>query len=377
MADPPHSMPHPRPQPQPKPQVGVTTPVEHSLREKFDVHELAIVLSHYDLGALEMLRDYPRGSRRSPKVRVKSQRGEYLLKRRAAGNDDPFRVAFAHDLQLALANHRFPLPGILGTRDNNSMLHLNGRTYEMFNYIHGTRYDRSPEQARMVGHTLGLMHQHLHRFESAYEPPPVSFHDVTEIDARMALLIPSIVAAHPRADRAAAAHTIEFLRKAYHESARRVNDLGYPHWPDGVIHGDWHPGNLLYRQGRVVAVLDFDSARLEPRVADVSNAILQFSMLLADPDDPATWPDGFDEPVIQAILSGYDDGSGRPLSTSERASLPWLMIEALTVEAIVPIAATGSFARIPGSDFLAMIERKVRWIGMRPDRLATSQERHG
>jgi hypothetical protein len=46
-------------------------------------------------------------------------------------------------------------------------------------------------------------------------------------------------------------------------------------------------------------------------------------------------------------LAGYDEGSGRPLSGPERASLPWLMIEALTIESIVPIAATGSFARIP------------------------------
>jgi homoserine kinase type II len=361
-----------RPTPRPQPHIGATMPPAHSLREKFDGHELAIVLSHFDLGALESLREYPRGSRRSPKVRVNSQHGEYLLKRRAAGQDDPFRVAFAHDMQFALAQQHYPLPGLIGTRDNNSMLHLNGRTYEMFNYIHGTRYDRSPIQAKMVGTTLGSLHQHLEHFDSKYEPPIASFHAVPEIDARMALLSPSIVAAQPRVERSATASTIDFLQRAYHESARRVNELGFHHWPVGVVHGDWHPGNLLYRHGRVIAVLDFDSARIEPRIVDVSNAILQFSMLIDDPEDPATWPDGCDNQIIRTILEGYDEGSGRPLSAHERASLPWLMIEALTIESIVPIANTGSFARIPGSDFLHMVQRKVKWIGTRAERLTAA-----
>jgi len=40
------------------------------------------------------------------------------------------------------------------------------------------------------------------------------------------------------------------------------------------------------------------------------------------------------------------------------------------VETVVPIAATGSFARIAGSVFLAMVERKVRWISQRATTLA-------
>ena len=38
------------------------------------------------------------------------------------------------------------------------------------------------------------------------------------------------------------------------------------------------------------------------------------------------------------------------------------MIESLIVEAIAPIAATGSFARMEGGAFLRMVDRKVRWI---------------
>src|SRR5262245_21845719 len=113
-------------------------------RERFDAHELAMVLSHYEIGVIEHLRNFPRASPRSHKMRIKTGKGEYLLKRRAPGLDDPYRVAFAHELQLHLARRNYPVPGLAGTRgDNNSMLQFNGRVYELFNYIHGTRYERS------------------------------------------------------------------------------------------------------------------------------------------------------------------------------------------------------------------------------------------
>jgi hypothetical protein len=50
--------------------------------------------------------------------------------------------------------------------------------------------------------------------------------------------------------------------------------------------------------------------------------------------------------------------------------MPWLMIEALIVEAVAPIAATGMFAGYPGEDFLRMVRRKVEWMARDASRLA-------
>ena len=87
-----------------------------STRERFATDELAIVLSHFDIGVLESITEYPRGSRKAPKLLVASDHGKYLLKRRARGKDDPFKVAFCHALQLHLANRQFPLPHLIGTK---------------------------------------------------------------------------------------------------------------------------------------------------------------------------------------------------------------------------------------------------------------------
>lgn len=324
------------------------------------------MLSHYDLGVIEHLRPFPRGSRRSPKLRIKSQHGEFLLKRRASGYEDPYRVAFAHDVQLHLQSRGYPVAGLIGTRgENNSMLQLNGRVYEMFNYLHGTRYDKTEKQAELSGAALGRLHHGLQGYAPPFEAPMGAFHGAMDMDAKLSLIPGAIFSVEPQVDRALVSASCDFLKWAYRDAAGRVEAAGYRSWPRQILHGDWHPGNLIYREGKIVGVLDFDSTRLECRPAEVANAVLQFSLRLDQPDQPQTWPDGLEVNLIHALLRGYDQTAGNGRSDDERKALTWLMIEALISETVVPIAATGSFSRIAGSTFLAMVERKVRWINQR------------
>ncbi|HUT94524.1 MAG TPA: hypothetical protein VMY37_34025, partial [Thermoguttaceae bacterium] len=79
-------------------------------RQKFGAEELAICLSHYDLGILRSVKDFPRGSKRAPKAVIQSDRGKFLFKRRSKGKDNLGKVAFTHQLQLFLAGQNFPLP---------------------------------------------------------------------------------------------------------------------------------------------------------------------------------------------------------------------------------------------------------------------------
>ena len=113
-------------------------------REKFGAEELAIVLSYFDIGIIESIVDFPRGSRKAPKLVIASDQGKFLLKRRARGKDDAFKVAFAHALQLFLAAKQFPLPHLIGTKqENNSMLQWRGTVYELFEYIPGSSYPQT------------------------------------------------------------------------------------------------------------------------------------------------------------------------------------------------------------------------------------------
>ncbi len=55
------------------------------------------------------------------------------------------------------------------------------------------------------------------------------------------------------------------------KAATDLSDL-----PIIAVHGDYHPGNLKYRAGRVVAVLDFDWSHMDYRIYDIGLAVFYF-----------------------------------------------------------------------------------------------------
>ncbi|MCA9291391.1 MAG: phosphotransferase, partial [Phycisphaerales bacterium] len=339
------------------------SPHDSSHREQFGRYELATVLSHYELGRITSIRRFPRGSRRSPKVHITAGDGEFLLKRRAPGRDDPYRVAFAHAIQLHLGERGFPIADLIGTRvENNSLLQLEGRTYEMFRFCPGRHASRTASHARRAGELMGRMHRLLVDCRPTFDSPVGSYHDVPGAGATIRSLPDRILAREPDLDRAELRRTSAFLVEVYEEATEQVRVAGFRSFGREIIHGDYHPGNLLFRGEEIAALLDFDSARIEPRLVDVANGALQFAMEMTDPTDPRDWPDGLDGERIHAFVGGYDAGAGAALDDRELDALPWLMLEGLIMESVIPIANEGRFARIPGSAFLDMIARKAEWL---------------
>lgn len=344
-------------------------------RSQFDAFELAIILSHYDIGPIATIKEFPRGSRRAPKLLLRSDKGRYLLKRRARGRDEPDKVAFCHAIQLHLAERQFPLPHLIGTRrHNNSMLQWEGRVYELFEYIKGTGYDGSLEATHDSGRVLALFHKLLAEYEPEHESARGTYHNARGVFGALEQLPAKLREKYPDADTGGRVTKLaEFLHASYRQAAERVEQLGLAQWPQQIVHSDWHPGNMLFRGSRVVAVIDYDSARLAQRVIDVANGALQFSITSAG-DDPNNWPEYLDETSFKRFLIGYDsvyqDQPAHLLSSAELVAIPWLMIEALIAESSIPVAATGSFSYMSGLDFLFMVERKVRWFQAHADDLA-------
>ena len=322
------------------------------------MEELAVILSHYDLGTLESVTEFPRGSRKAPKMLIVAESGKYLLKRRARGRDDPFKVAFCHALQLHLAAQQFPLPHLIGTKkDNNSMLQWRGGVYELFEYIPGQSYPQTLEATFEAGKILGLYHKLLEQFRSEWQPPTGSYHMAPAVEAGLHgidKIIPPDVAASGGVEPLLAS-----LMQHYKHAAEAVEQLGLETWPRQIVHADWHPGNMLFRGNHIVAVIDYDSARSLQRVIDIANGALQFSIIGGD-DDVKVWPEYLDESRFKRFLRGYDEVM--LLSQAEIRAIPPLMIEALIAEAVFPIAATGTFGRMDGLSFLHMVNRKVKWI---------------
>ncbi len=330
-------------------------------RESFSAEELSIVMSHFEIGILDSIADYPRGSRKAPKLLIVSEQGKFLLKRRARGKDDPYKVAFSHAIQLYLASKQFPLPHLVGTKKtNNSMLQWRNSVYELFEYIPGQSYPQTLEATFDSGRILSLYHKLLQDFRSEWSPAGGSYHNALAVEQGLKQIPASLAAGD------AAGPVLQYLLDSYRHASQMVDAQGLESWPKQIVHADWHPGNMLFRDNHVVAVIDYDSSRQLPRIIDVANGALQFSIIGGD-EDISKWPEYLDESRYKRFLRGYDEVM--LLSEAEIKTLPWLMIEALIAEAVFPIAATGFFGKMEGLAFLGMVQRKIAWIQRSADKL--------
>jgi Ser/Thr protein kinase RdoA (MazF antagonist) len=140
------------------------------------------------------------------------------------------------------------------------------------------------------------------------------------------------------------------------------NASGIQSLEQGVVHGDLHPGNVLFEKGRLQAILDFDGARMDWRACEIANAALHFGNDPVSGTDVEEWDPALDAKRVHALVAGVEHGMAEPLLPVERSALPWLMIEACTLESVVPIVRTGRFAHLRADKLLRFVDRKAAWI---------------
>ena len=322
----------------------------------FTPEEIQEVLSHYDIGNIIQIKTLNAGNANAPKKIVLSDRGRFLLKRRAKDKSDIYHVAFSHTIQNHLQTKNFPVAGFLRTRrTNNTAVHHANNTYELFNFVAGSRYDGSKQGAVNSGKQLALFHKHLTDFLARFDPLRRTYHDSSSVRGYLKTITSSKV---PASNGNLEEISLR-LMALYNQSSAAVNQLGFESWPEQIVHGDWHPGNLLFAAEKVVCVLDFDSAKIAPVVTDVASGLVHFSIVAGRPT-PVDWPAYLDQTKLTNLLNGYRQTAR--LNDDMLNAIPDLMIEIMIAEAVLPVAATGFFGNFSGLDFLNMIHRKCQWI---------------
>jgi len=238
-------------------------------RQQLSQREIEGVLDQYALGKVNTIDELAAGSVYSPKVVIGADRGRFLLKRRARGLDIPSVVAFSHEVILGCLERGVCVPPLVGTvSENNSIVHFGDHVYELFVFIEGQMFDRSASMigthARQAGALLGEVHAVLDQIRPGFEPPvePATI-DLT----RMGVLDQRVDAID-----ADTGHRLKQIL-GYGEELSKANARR-----PSIVHGDWHPGNMIYRQGEIVAVCDFDNTRIGSRARELAQAMIHFSL---------------------------------------------------------------------------------------------------
>jgi len=108
----------------------------------------------------------------------------------------------------------------------------------------------------------------------------------------------------------------------------RVPDERYWRLPQVIVHGDYHQGNMRFREAEIVGIFDFDWVSRQPRLVDVADGLILLCGERAEPLNPAdlyslTQPFTYRPDWMQAFLQPYL--AAHELTAEERECLPELL----------------------------------------------------
>jgi len=232
----------------------------HPGRVSFDRKEIMGVLEQYSIGKIQSVREMVAGSSESPKAVIECDRGKLLLKRRAAGLEHGPLVGFAHEVIFGCLRAGVCVPPLIGTTgNNNSICQIVDKTYELFVFIAGTPFDQSVGHARQAGMLLGELHRAMDSITTSFEPTVES----SVVNPQRANGFEFPEETQMRVQR-----ILEYGLDAHRANAR----------PTAIVHGDWHPGNMIFDGDEIVAICDFDNCRVGSRDRELAQALVYLSM---------------------------------------------------------------------------------------------------
>jgi homoserine kinase type II len=323
--------------------------------------EVAEALACWRVGEGAVIASLAGGSSASPKFVIDSSAGRFMLKCRAAESVDPERVAFAHALMRVTAALGVPVSLPVISSAGRSFERVADGVWELFPFVEGDRWSRQAGQARAAGEALGRLHAAGLEMVWHGHVQAASYHGNLQVLQALRRVPRSVARVEPGVDAAALAAACETLAQAYTEAAAAVEEVGYAGLPSQVVHGDFHPGNVIFRGDAVAAVIDFDAARLEPAVVDFANGLLQFACFRGKAARVSSWPAELDPLRVAAFSNAYaHHGDGALVRQVDL--VPPLMIEACVSEASLPIARRGRFGPVKASEVLHLVVRRVAWL---------------
>ena len=300
------------------------------------------VLKHYDLPKGAKLS--PIGGTASPKVRVETAGTRYILRRRPTDMVKTPWIEYDHALRSFLAQRDLPAPAPVPAADGRTWLQLDDGVYEMSAELPG-KMQPSPDlkQLNAAGAILARFHQLGFEFDHAGKRDFIREDHVTILKPLLTELTALPAKPDQKQQLAALANALDDVALGLEGTDQGLEQ--------SIIHGDFHPGNLLFEGKQVSAVLDYDYAVRGATLRDLGDALMFFATRHRHPFDPddirsLTQPWLIDTDRTVSFLSGYK--SVRPIPPH------WPILSSLMLSRWIQIRLRGS-RKVPPDKKLAFV----------------------
>jgi Ser/Thr protein kinase RdoA (MazF antagonist) len=274
--------------------------------------------------------------------------GRALLKctpRDAASLD---RLTATHAVQRRLAERGLPIAMPMTETRGGTVLADQARVYELIPFIDGERWQASPPRAAGAGRLLAAIHNATRDIDRSVmdrlrPPRGLIAGDHRRLDAD---------GAHPVDDGSEAG----YLWGTLADCVERVEAAGIETGDAaaGLVHGDFHPGNMRWRGDDVAGLFDFDACRRGHAIEEAALASVHFSIDRGSKamDARAPWPDSA---LLDAFWSGY--AGVRTISDRQARAAPWIAAGAFSLEVLGGVEA-GSFS----PDTVSFAAGVIAWL---------------
>jgi Ser/Thr protein kinase RdoA (MazF antagonist) len=313
-----------------------------------------IVYEHYDLGEIKRLHAVPLvHQRRHRKYLIESEGGKFLAKTYKAEPQILDALRFQHRLSAHLDENGLPVARIQPAFSGNKIVQMDDWALELQEWIEA-------ESMRITGRSLIASADALGRFHLVCRDFPCPERDsriwrFSEVPRDMfAQLYDMAKRERPSRDTDAACNTVAlFLR----ESANEINFDARDRFETGLIHGDWHGANLLFRGDQLAAIIDLEFAGDGCYLEDISYAVSNLCVRTMTESVKL-------HQRVDLLLAYYS--RHRTLAPSEERSLYYAVgIKHVATVCYQCIQMNGAVAGHTPAQWLAILADQTEWLNER------------
>jgi len=238
-------------------------------------------------------------------------------------------IAFCLDIQESARTGGLPVPWIFRTQDGDRVYGWGGQKFTLYAYV-GEAYDPEKAAAEIFNcaRALGVLHTATMGSDIGGkrwrdDPFGLSEDRLRETGEEIAR------ARLPASEKAVLSSAVRRLSEFLELARRNAYEDGWNQLPVQPIHGDFCQFNCRFSGSDVVGVVDWDHARLGPRLLDIAQAVnigLGWATGI-DYYEDFTWADArpLELEALSTWLTAYLS-EAHPLTATEARLLPWACV---------------------------------------------------
>lgn len=229
-----------------------------------------IIAEHYDLGETGIPHPMPGAhQRRHRKLVTETARGTFVIKTYSNNATVLDALRFQHRLSDHLALNKLPVARIQRARNGKRIVEVDDWALELQQFIQGIPMPVTKATLATAGEALGHFH------ESCRDIPRPSrdarMWRFSEVPRDMFATLYDLALAE--GDEHTVKQSCNRIALFLAEASQALSAEKRQHFETGLIHGDWHSGNLLFVGQSLSAILDLEFAGEGCYLEDIAYAL--------------------------------------------------------------------------------------------------------